>query len=133
MARPKKNPTPPTLTEWVKPAKLALIKAYRVDGASLNDVANLIGVGRSTLYKWKAQEPKIEQALSMGKMEAVALVENRFFENALVSNKPTDQLAWLRYNKRDKYFDEQPRAPKSDNVDSQLNALLDKIATELYR
>ena len=83
MARPKKNPTPPTLTEWVKPAKLALIKAYRVDGASLNDVANLIGVGRSTLYKWKAQEPKIEQALSMGKMEAVALVENRFFENAL--------------------------------------------------
>lgn len=133
MARPKKNPTPPTLTEWVKPAKLALIKAYRVDGASLNEVANLIGVGRSTLYKWKAQEPKIEQALSMGKMEAVALVENRFFENALVSNKPTDQLAWLRYNKRDKYYDEQPRTPKSDNVDSQLNALLDKIATELYR
>ena len=38
MARPKKNPTPPTLTEWVKPAKLALIKAYRVDGASLNDM-----------------------------------------------------------------------------------------------
>jgi hypothetical protein len=69
----------------------------------------------------------------MGKMEAVALVENRFFENALVSNKPTDQLAWLRYNKRDKYYDEQPRTPKSDNVDSQLNALLDKIATELYR
>lgn len=132
MARYKDNPEVPDINKWVQPAKLALIKAFRMDGASMEEVAKYIGVSRSTLYYWQARDERIKNALKLGKLEAVALVENKFFDNACTSNSTKDQVRWLKYNKRDKYFDELPREYASQDSNQQLNNLLDKIGNALF-
>lgn len=77
--------------------KLNLIKAMRRRGLSMEQVCESIGIGRSTLDRQRALHPELEQALYLGKLESVLLVENELYNLAMgigedVKVKTTDKI-----------------------------------------
>ena len=54
---------------------LEKIKLERMNGASLDDIAKMLGVTRQTVHRWKEKYPEFGQALDEGTAELYAKVE----------------------------------------------------------
>ena len=65
----------------VKP-KLSTISGMYRDGHTLDEIADYLGIGLSTLCKYRNQHPELDDALKRGNAEAVYEVENALFKSA---------------------------------------------------
>ena len=63
--------------------KLEVIRAWRRRGLSEQQVADNLGIARSTLSLYKTQEPALVEVLAEGREESVAHVENSLFKRAM--------------------------------------------------
>lgn len=123
---------PSEMEEWLKPEKLALIQNWRRDGLNIVQVAKMIGISESGFRKWRDRDSRFDAALKVGKLEAISLIENRFFQNALKSQKTADQIGWLKYNNRDKYYEELPRQSQQDDAQEKaIDKFIESLNTSL--
>ena len=69
--------------EWLEPDGLMLIAACARDGLSYDQIAEKMGIGRATLYEWRARFPEIADALKKSRELADIEVENALFKRAI--------------------------------------------------
>ena len=92
--------------EWLEPEKLNLVRNWKMNGLTNEEVAKNMGIARSILYEWQKRFPELKDALKTGKAEANAIVENKLFQKAVKGNM-TAIIFYLKNNMRDKYNDSQ--------------------------
>ncbi|KDE46301.1 UNVERIFIED_ORG: hypothetical protein BDK47_13332 [Anoxybacillus amylolyticus] len=76
MAKPKYD-------EWLTEEGLLLIEGWARDGLTDEQIAHNMGIGVSTLYKWKNDHVEILEALKKGKEVIDRQVENALLKKAL--------------------------------------------------
>ena len=69
--------------EWLEDDRLVLLEAWARDGASLQDIADNIGISRTTLVKWRDKFPEIRNAIKSGREVVDYKVENALLKSAL--------------------------------------------------
>jgi transposase-like protein len=69
--------------EWLKPEGLLLIEGWARDGLTDEQIAHNMGIGTSTLYKWKNEHIEIVESLKKGKEVVDRQVENALLKRAL--------------------------------------------------
>ncbi|AVH47453.1 helix-turn-helix domain-containing protein [Staphylococcus haemolyticus] len=62
--------------EWLSDEKLNQIKSWKGEGISHEELANRIGINRTTLYSWIQRCPEIEDAIKQGQERTVQYIEN---------------------------------------------------------
>ena len=69
--------------EWLTAEGLLKLEAYARDGLTDEDIAEKIGINRTTLYDWKKKYSDISDALKRGKEVVDVQVENALLKRAL--------------------------------------------------
>lgn len=92
--------------EWLDKDKLLLLRGWKRDGLTDEQIAKNIGIRRETLWDWQKKYPNIANALKRGKEEVNFAVENALLKKALSGNT-TAMIFFLKNNWRDKYNDSQ--------------------------
>lgn len=69
--------------EWLTDEGLLKLSAWARDGLTDDQIANNMGISRSTLYEWKRKYPDISDALKIGKEVADITVENALYKRAV--------------------------------------------------
>lgn len=67
---------------WTTPKGLDILRGLARRGLSDEDIAKSIGIGKATLYRWKASNESIRDALRDGKLVADLAVESALFKKA---------------------------------------------------
>lgn len=67
---------------WTTPKGLDILRGLARRGLSDEDIAKSIGISRKTLYRWKAANVPISDALREGKLAADLAVESALFKKA---------------------------------------------------
>jgi transposase len=86
MARPKKDITP----EVIKKAE-----SLSAQGLTMSQIANVLGIGESTLYEKQAKYPEFSEAIKRGRDKGVETITNALFQKA----KDGDNTAMIFYLK----------------------------------
>lgn len=92
--------------EWLEPDGLLLISAWARDGLTDEQIADNMGVSRSTLNEWKKKYPDISDTLKRGKEVVDIEVENALYRAALDGNI-TAIIFWLKNRQPQKWRDKQ--------------------------
>lgn len=108
--------------EWVLPEKILLLKGWRRNGLTQEEIAKNIGISVRTLYLWKGKHKEIEEALKLGKEEANFLIENALFNKARSGNT-TAMIFWLKNNWRQKYNDSNKTEEETNLINAQKELL----------
>lgn len=90
--------------KWLEPENLTLLRGWKRDGWTDEQIAQRIGVHYRTFQKWKTKYSPIGRAVKIGKENVNFRVENKLLERALNGNT-TAIIFWLKNNWRDKYND----------------------------
>ncbi len=109
--------------QWLEEDGLTLIEAWARDGASQDEIARRMGVGRSTLYKWKRRHPPIAGALRRGKEVTDAMVEKALLEKALGGDLRA-QMYWLN-NRRAESWAANPADKAKNAPEEGVNIIVD--------
>ena len=92
--------------EWLEPEGLLLIKGWKNNGLTDEQIADNIGVNHRTFERWKSEHSQIRQVIKRGKEHANYAVENALLKKAIGGNT-TAMIFWLKNNYREKYSDSQ--------------------------
>ena len=90
------------IDEWLQEDKLILLEGWARDGLTEEQIANNMGISRTTLWEWKKKEPNILNTLKKNKDIVDFEVENALLKNALEGNV-TAQIFWLKNRKKDQW------------------------------
>jgi transposase-like protein len=114
--------------QWLEPEGLLKIEGWARDGLTDEQIAHNMGIGTSTLYKWKNDYTEIVESLKRGKEVVDRQVENALLKRALgfeydevtfengtetkrvrkmVVPDTTAQIFWLKNRKPDDWRDKQ--------------------------
>ncbi|HEN2909289.1 TPA: helix-turn-helix domain-containing protein [Streptococcus agalactiae] len=125
-------------TEWLTDEGLLLISGWAKDGLTEEQIANNIGISRSTLNEWKKKFSVISDTLKQSKEIADRQVENAlhktalgfYYEEDMVTNqgdvvrvkkysKPntTAQIFWLKNRKPADWRDKQEIEQTNTNIE----------------
>ena len=69
--------------EWLEQDKLILLEGWARNGLTDEQIANNIGISRSTLFEWRKNNQDISNALKKGKEVVDIEVENALLKRAL--------------------------------------------------
>ena len=69
--------------EWASEDNLLRIEGWAREGATLDKIANNIGISVSTLCEWKNKRPEIDEAIKKGNAPVDMKVENSMLKRAL--------------------------------------------------
>lgn len=83
------------IDQWREQDKLILLEGWARQGLTDEQIANNMGIGRTTLYEWRQKEPNIANALKKGKEVVDFEVENALLKSAIEGNV-TAQIFWLK-------------------------------------
>ena len=72
----------PKMEEWETPEALIRIGGWAKDGLTNDQIAENMGINRSTLYKWAKTSSDINNALKVNKEIADRNVENALYKSA---------------------------------------------------
>ena len=103
--------------EWLEPEGLLLIKGWKNNGLTDEQIADNIGVNHRTFERWKSEHSQIRQVIKRGKDHANYAVENALLKKALSGNT-TAMIFWLKNNYREKYSDTQ-KTPLEEQLTKQ--------------
>ncbi|EGO8268999.1 helix-turn-helix domain-containing protein [Enterococcus faecalis] len=117
-------------TEWISEEGLIKIGGWAKDGLTDEQIAQNIGISRSTLNEWKKRFPDIKDTIKRGKEVVDRQVENALFKSAIgyeyteitkeltdsgmkvtkrvtkqVAPNPTSAIFWLKNRKPDVWRD----------------------------
>lgn len=142
-------------TDWLTPEGLLKIEGWARDGLTDEQISRNMGIGTTTLYRWKDEFEEIRESLKRGKEVVDRQVENALLKRALgyeyeevkekfedgvitertVTKKEvvpdtTAQIFWLKNRKPDKWRDKPGYEDTSelDKLDAILKGLKDNAA-----
>ena len=69
--------------QWLEPEGLTLIEGWARDGLTDEQLSKNMGIGTTTLYRWKEEYREIREALKRGKEVVDIQVENALLKRAL--------------------------------------------------
>jgi len=72
-----------TYRDWICEENLLRLEAWARDGLTDEDIANNIGIVKSTFYEWKNKHRDFSNALKKGKEVADIIVENALYKRAI--------------------------------------------------
>lgn len=125
---------------WLTPEGLIKLEGWARDGLTDEQIANNIGISRSTLNDWKDKYSDISDTLKRGKEVVDYEVENALLKRALgytvkeekltkdgevielereVPGDVTAQIFWLK-NRKPSTWRDKPETDKSDDMSEQL-------------
>ena len=78
--------------------KLILVEGWARDGLTDEQIANNLGISKTTFYKFKDEHIELFELLKKGKEVVDYQVENALLKNALEGNT-TAQIYWLNNRK----------------------------------
>ena len=78
-------------------------------GLTTKQIADCIGIGRTTLYEHRKKDPNIEDAIKRGRSKGVQQVTNALFSSAMTGNV-TAQIFYLKNRDPDKWRDRRENA-----------------------
>ncbi len=84
--------------------KLSLVEGWARDGLTNIQIAQNLGIGKTTFYKMINEHPELSELLKKGKEIVDYEVENALLQNALNGNV-TAQIFWLKNRKPNKWRD----------------------------
>ena len=145
--------------EWLEPEGLLKIEGWARDGLTDEQIADNIGISRSTLNSWKDKYSDISDTLKRGKEVVDRQVENALLKRALgyeymettreyipeldemkttkkvtkqVVPDTTAQIFWLKNRKPDKWSDKQEYEDRTaiEKLDEILKGLHDNAAKQ---
>lgn len=67
---------------WEEPYNLLIIKSYARRYYKLQDISDMMGIHRSTLYEWLKVSKPIRDTIMIGRQTGIAYVENVLEEKA---------------------------------------------------
>ena len=70
-------------TDWATPENLILVQGWRRDGLSDEQIADNIGISRSTLYQWRKDHTEFSDAYKKGTEVSTYDVENALYKSAI--------------------------------------------------
>jgi predicted DNA-binding protein (UPF0251 family) len=79
----KAKPKPAKVALGCTPEKLEIIKRLAAKGFLANEIADILGISRMTMWRWRAMEPGVAQALVIGHEAANARVELAVYQMAI--------------------------------------------------
>lgn len=121
---------------------IADIEAYASRGMTLIQIAHSLGIGESTLYKKKALNVKVREAILRGRSKGIAVISNALFESAKAGHYGAQRFYLIN---RAKWTDQvelidnpngdiPPKALKADKVNDAKKLNLDlEEAVEVLR
>lgn len=114
--------------EWLKPEGLILIKGWKMDGLTNEQIAHNMGITIATLYDWKKKYPDISDALKISKEVADRIIENVLFEKAKAGSVPCI-IFYLKNRKPDIW-----RETKDTSLETAIKELqADKLRQEIEK
>lgn len=92
--------------EWLEKDKLTLLEGWAREGLTDEQIANNIGISRSTLFEWRKNNHNISNALKKGKEVVDIEVENALLKRALgytitINEQKVDKDGYVHDLKRD--------------------------------
>lgn len=69
--------------DWLSPEKLAQLQAWKRDGLTDNEIAENIGISRSTYYAWLNKHRDISDSIKKGQEQMIVNVENALYKRAI--------------------------------------------------
>lgn len=130
--------------EWLEQDKLTLLEGWARNGLTDEQIANNIGISRSTLFEWRKNNQDISNALKKGKEVVDIEVENALLKKALgytiklhkqkvtkdgdvvdieeemhIAPDTTAQIFWLKNRKPEKWRD---KVVDTENEEAITNA-----------
>ena len=117
-----------TIQEWLEPDNLILLEGWARSGLTEEQIANNMGIDRTTLYRWKKKESNIFNALKRNKDIVDFEVENALLKNAMEGNV-TAQIFWLKIRKKNEWR-EKIEIPTNPEQLNKVQELLKQIKDE---
>lgn len=99
-----------------------LAEQYARDGLIDEEIANKLGIARSTLSNWKNKYPEFSDALKNGKEVVDAKVEKTLLNKALEGDT-TAIIFWLKNRKPEQWRNN----PENQGHDDKLNNLIEGL------
>ena len=103
--------------------KLILVEGWARDGLTDEQIANNLGISKTTLYKFKSEHSELSELLKKGKEIVDYKVENALLKNALEGNT-TAQIYWLNNRKPEKWRNK--RSEEDNNIPQSLAEMVQK-------
>ena len=109
--------------------KLILVEGWARDGLIDEQIANNLGISKTTFYKFKDEHSELSELLKKGKEIVDYQVENALLKNALEGNV-TAQIYWLNNRKPKKRKNKRENTESNNEEISKVEQLLNKIKEE---
>lgn len=138
--------------EWLEQDKLTLLEGWARNGLTDEQIANNIGISRSTLFEWRKNNQDISNALKKGKEVIDIEVENALLKRALgytitlkeqkvdkdgcihdlqkdvhIPADTTAQIFWLKNRRKQQWRDKVEYETNTDEL-NKVKELLSKIS-----
>lgn len=102
--------------------KLILVEGWARDGLTDVQIAENLGISKTTFYKFKSEHSELSELLKKGKEVVDYEVENALLKNALEGNT-TAQIFWLKNRKPKQWKDKADVESNNNSVQSLADAI----------
>lgn len=109
--------------------KLVLVEGWARDGLIDEQIANNLGISKTTFYKFKDEHSELSELLKKGKEVVDYQVENALLKNALEGNV-TAQIYWLNNRKPKQWKNKRENIESNSEEITRVEQLLNKIKEE---
>lgn len=109
--------------------KLVLVEGWARDGLTDEQIANNLGISKTTFYKFKDEHSELSELLKKGKEVIDYQVENALLKNALEGNV-TAQIYWLNNRKPKQWKNKRENTESNNEEITKVEQLLNKIKEE---
>lgn len=110
---------------WLTEEGLLLLESWARDGLTDEQLADKMGISRSTLNEWKKKHPDISDTLKKGKEVVDTQVENALLASALSGNI-TAIIFWLK-NRKPSQWKDKPQGEMITSEEEKQTKLLKAI------
>ena len=101
---------------WITPEGLLKLESWARDGLVDEDIAENMGISRSTLSEWKKKYPDISDTLKKGKEIVDIQVENALFKRALGGIHEVKKA----FKVKESYYDERGRKCEKEHLETAI-------------
>ena len=106
------------MTKEVDPNK---VETFAAQGLTMDQIADCLGIGRSTLYERMGSEADVSDAIKRGRAKGIATISNALFQSGKSGNV-TAQIFYLK-NRQPEEWKDRRETQLSNDPDNPIGVL----------